>query len=378
MNGIYFDNAATGFPKSDGVFEAIKTAYYGCGNGGRGGHALAVAASRRIYACREALAALLGTEAENTVLCGGATLALNMAIKGLINGGEVLCSVMEHNAVLRPLYALAASGKIKLCFFAPSFESDEKTIAAALEAMPQKPTAVVLTHASNVTGMCLPVKRIFAEARRRGALCILDAAQTVGHTRVDFENTGADVICLAGHKGLYGPLGTGALAVRRGASLRFASIIEGGTGVATKDRQMPPRLPERLESGSADITGIAGLEAAIRELKINEKREKSLRLRLKKGMAEIIGVKLYGAESSAAYMPLLAFNLGKNPSERVAEELSSRGFYLRGGLHCAPLAHSALGSGKYGALRISLGRSNTEAECDSFLNALEDIKNLQL
>ncbi len=377
MNGIYFDNAATGFPKSDGVFEAMKAAFYGCGNGGRGGHALAAAASRRIYACREAVASLLGTEPERVVLCSGATLALNMAIKGLARG-EVLCSTLEHNAVLRPLYALADAGKIKLRFFAPSFESKEKTLDNALHAMGGKLSAVVLTHASNVTGMCLPVKRIFAEARRRGALCILDAAQTVGHSRVDFDSTGADVICIAGHKGLYGPLGTGALATRRGVSLNFSPLIEGGTGVATKDKQMPPRLPERLEAGSADITGIAGLEAAIRELRIEKEREKSLRLRLKKGLADIKVVKLYGADADAEYMPLLAFNLGKSSSERVAEELSKRGIYVRGGLHCAPLAHSALGTGRHGAVRISLGRGNSNADCDALLNALEDIKNLHL
>ncbi len=378
MNGIYFDNAATGFPKSDGVFEAMKAAFYSCGNGGRGGHVLAATASRKIYACREAVAALLGTEAENAVLCSGATLALNMAIKGLINSGEVLCSVMEHNAVLRPLYSLADAGKIKLRFFAPSFESEEKTFAAAVDAMPAKLSAVVLTHASNVTGMCLPVKRIFAEAKRRGALCILDAAQTVGHSRVDFDSTGADVICVAGHKGLYAPLGTGALVVRRGSYLHFGSLIEGGTGVATKDRKMPPRLPERLEAGSADITAIAGFESAIGELTIEKEREKSLRLRLKKGLATIKGVRLYGADAKADYMPLLAFNIRKAPSERVAEELSRRGIYVRGGLHCAPLTHSALGSGRYGAVRVSLGRGNSVADCDEFLNAVEAIKNLQL
>ncbi len=377
MNGIYLDNAATGFPKSDGVFEAIRAAYYGCGNGGRSGHTLAAAASRRIYACREAVASLLGTDAENVVFCSGATLALNMAIKGLAKG-DVLCSSMEHNAVLRPLYTLSDAGKIKLRFFSPSFENDEKTVQNALEAMRRGISAVVLTQASNVTGMCLPVRRIFAEAKRRGALCILDAAQTVGHTRVDFESTGADVICIAGHKGLYGPLGTGALAVRRGAKLHFGSLIEGGTGVATRDREMPPRLPERLEAGSADITGIAGLEAAIGELKVEKEREKTLRLRLKQGMRSIKGVKVYGADADAVYMPLLAFNLRKIPSERVAEELSRRGIYVRGGLHCAPLAHAALGSGHYGAVRISLGRSNTAADVDAVLNALEDIKDLQL
>ena len=377
MREIYLDNAATGFPKSDGVFAAIKAAYYGCGNGGRSGHARAAAASRKIYGCREAVASLLGTDAESVVLCSGATSALNMAIKGLAKG-EVLCSSMEHNAVLRPLYALSDAGIIKLRFFSPSFESDEKTVQNAVDAMHRGLSAVVLTHASNVTGMCLPVRRIFDEARRRGALCILDAAQTVGHTRVDFESTGADVICIAGHKGLYGPLGTGALAVRRGAKLRFRSLIEGGTGVATRDREMPPKLPERLEAGSADIMGIAGLEAAVNELRMEKEREKFLRLRLKQGMRSIKGVKLYGADADAVYMPLLAFNLRKTPSERVAEELSRRGIYVRGGLHCAPLAHAALGSGHYGAVRISLGRGNTASDVDEVLNVLEDIKDLQL
>ncbi len=379
MRTVYLDNAATGFPKSDSVFEAMRQAFYGCGNSGRGGHDLAVKASRTVFGCREALAKMLGTDTENIVLCSGATLALNMAIKGLAaEGGEVLCSVFEHNAVLRPLYALAKAGKIKLSFFTPSLVSDDKTVANALAALTAKTKLAVLTHASNVTGQCLPVKRIFTEAKRRGAVCVLDAAQTVGHKEVSFDSTNADVICLAGHKGLYAPLGTGALAVRRGFGGRFNSIIEGGTGVATREHGMPPRLPERLEAGSADITAIAGLLQACKEAKSDTERERTLRLRLKKGLEAIKGVKLYGADADSEYMPLVAFNVGKLPSDSTAEILAKHGLALRAGLHCAPLTHSAVGSSRYGAVRASLGRGNTEEDCDFLLNCIEDIKNLQL
>ncbi len=379
MRTVYLDNAATGFPKSDSVFEAMKKAYYGCGNSGRGGHELAVAAGNTVFECREALAKMLGTDAENVVLCSGATLALNMAIKGLASdGSEALCSVFEHNAVLRPLYALASAGRIRLNFFTPSLSVADKTITNAISAMTPKTKLLVLTHASNVTGQCMPVKKIFAEARRRGIVCVLDAAQTVGHSEVTFESTGADVICVAGHKGLYGPLGTGALAVRRGFKGRFASLIEGGTGVATREHAMPPRLPERLEAGSADITAIAGLLQACKESKTDTCRESELRLRLKKGLENIKGVRLYGADADSGYMPLVAFNVGRFPSDTVAEMLAKRGIALRAGLHCAPLAHSAVDSGRYGALRASLGRGNTEEDCDYLLNCIEDIKNLQL
>lgn len=374
MKTVYLDNAATLYPKSDSVLEAMKTAFYSCGNGGRSGHALSLAALDTVYGCREAIAALLGCESENVVLCSGATMALNMAIKGLASkGGGVICSTLEHNAVLRPLYALAAEGRIKHRFFAPSFESSDKTVKAFKAALTADTKLAVFTHASNVCGMCLPVKELCAVAREHGITTVIDCAQTAGHIPVNIGELGADVLCLAGHKGLGGPMGTGALVVNPDFKGQIGTVVEGGTGMASRERTMPPVLPERLEAGTANITGIAGLAAAVRELKLSPDREEALRLRLIKGLRAIRGVRIYGAEAEGLYVPVVLFNVGAMHSDTVAERLSEKGICVRGGLHCAPLAHGALGSGRYGGVRVSFGRGNTEKDCDALLLAVEEI-----
>lgn len=373
-NIVYLDNAATLYPKSDGVFEAVKKAFYGCGNGGRGGHPLSFAAADTVYGCRESLAKLFGTESENVVLCSGATLALNMAIKGLYKeGATVLCSVLEHNAVLRPLYALAAKGHIRLRFFSPSLKSSEETVAAFRSALTKNVALAVFTHASNVCGLCLPVKELCALARRKGVTTVVDCAQTAGHIPINIKELGADLLCVAGHKGLGGPMGTGALIVNPDFKGVINTIIEGGTGVASKERTMPIELPERLEAGTANIMGIAGLAAAAGELKLAPQREEALRVRLKEGLRSIKGVTVYGADAKATYAPLVLFNVDDIPSDTVAEKLALRGICVRGGLHCAPLAHVLLKSGAYGGVRASLGRGNTEKDCDELLAATEEI-----
>lgn len=374
MERVYLDNAATSFPKSDGVFAAMKAAFYGCGNGGRGGYDIAAAAAETVYDCRERLSALFGTVPENVVLCSGATLALNMAIKGLAaEKCTVLCSVLEHNAVLRPLYALSAAGRIKLKFFTPSFESGNDTASAFEKALSPDVKLAVFTHASNVCGMTLPAERLCRLASAHGVRTVVDCAQTAGHIPVNIAAIGADVICIAGHKGIGGPMGTGALLVHPKRGLWLSTLVEGGTGAAGREHFMPRLLPERLEAGTANITGIAGLSAAALELSINPEREKELRERIVSGLKGIKNVRLYGEGADVPYMPLVLFNVGKVPSETVAERLSERGICVRGGLHCAPLAHSALGTGRYGGVRVSLGKANTDADCDALLSAVEEI-----
>lgn len=373
-NIVYLDNAATLYPKSDGVFEAVKKAFYGCGNGGRGGHPLSFAAADTVYGCRESLAKLFGTESENVALCSGATLALNMAIKGLYKKGmTVICSLLEHNAVLRPLYSLAAKGYIKLRFFSPSLVSDEETVAAFRAALTKDVALGVFTHASNVCGLCLPVKELCALCRDRGITTVVDCAQTAGHIPINIRELDGDVLCIAGHKGLGGPMGTGALIVNPHRLLFFDTLIEGGTGVASRERTMPGVLPERLEAGTVNITGIAGLAAAVRELAIDVEREKALRQKLIEGLRAIKGVSVYGTEAAADYMPLVLFNVGDIPSDTVAEKLAARGICVRGGLHCAPLAHVLLKTGAYGGVRASIGRYNSEKDIHALLAATEEI-----
>lgn len=374
MKTVYLDNAATLYPKSAGVLRAMERAFWDCGNGGRGGHPLSLAAVDTIYRCREALSRLFGCESENVVLCSGATLALNMAIKGLApRGGGVICSTLEHNAVLRPIYALAAEGRIRQGFFSPSFESEEKTVAAFKAALKKGVRLAVFTHASNVCGMCLPVKELCHAARERGVLTVVDCAQTAGHIPLNIRELGADVICVAGHKGLGGPMGTGAMIINPEFSGIIGTVIEGGTGVASRDRFMPSVLPERLEAGTANVMGYAGLAAAAEELEPAPEREERLRVRLAEGLKSIKGVRVYGADAKADYAPVVLFNVEGIPSDTVAEGLAERGICVRGGLHCAPLAHRVLQTGAYGGVRASLGRGSTEEDCESLLLAVEEI-----
>ncbi len=373
MQRVYLDNAATLYPKSKGVLEAMERAFWDCGNSGRGGHPLAITATETVYNCREAVAALFGAEVQNTVLCAGATMALNMAIKGMASGGEVLCSTLEHNAVLRPVYALAGEGKVQLRLFTPSFVSDSQTVAAFKRAITKDTRLAVLTHASNVCGMCLPVKELCAIARERGITTVVDCAQTAGHIPVNIRDLGADALCIAGHKGLGGPMGTGALIISHRYRGNIATLIEGGTGVAAREPLMPRELPERLEAGTANITGIAGLLAACTELSLDKDGEEALRRYLVKELGRIKGVRVYGADADAEYTPVVLFNVGGIPSDTVAEELALRGIYVRGGLHCAPLAHRTLGSGAYGGVRVSLSRLNTKNDCDLLLKAVAEL-----
>lgn len=370
MNYVYLDNAATSHPKSDSVFRAIKTAYYTCGNGSRSGHPLSVAAADTVYSCREALAALFGTRAENVVLCSGATMALNMAIKGLSpKSGGILCSSFEHNSVLRPMYSLATDG-LRLGFFTPSVIDAAETLERAEAAIKGDVRLMVVTHASNVCGVCLPVKELCAMARRAGVLTVVDCAQTAGHMPISIKELGADVICVAGHKGLGGPMGIGALVVAEDSALRFKTLIEGGTGVSSRDRVMPPFLPERLEAGTANIIGIAGLLAACKELELEQEKEESLRRRTVDGLNDMGGVKVYAGDYRDGYAPVVAFNIKRLPSDRAAELLADQGIYLRSGLHCAPLTHSSLGTGGRGALRASFGRNNSQGDVDALLGAV--------
>ena len=245
MKTVYFDNAATAHPKSDAVLKAMERAFWECGNGGRGGHPLSLTAVHTLYRCREALARLFGCESENVVLCSGATLALNMAIKGLASaGGGVVCSTLEHNAVLRPIYALAVEGRIRQGFFSPSFETGEKTVSAFKTAIAKGVRLAVFTHASNVCGMCLPVKALCEAARERGVLTVVDCAQTAGHIPVNITELGADVICVAGHKGLGGPMGTGAMIINPEFRGILNTVIEAARALQAGTVLCPRCIPK--------------------------------------------------------------------------------------------------------------------------------------
>ena len=367
---VYFDNAATGFPKSDAVLRAMAEAHLRFGNPGRSGHSPARLAEEAVYKCRCLLADLFGSTPECVVLCASATAALNMAIKGLYpKGGEVVTSNMEHNAVMRPLHSLRLAQEITLKQFRVDLESDEKTVENFALCAGKYAGMAVVTHASNVCGRLLPLRKMREAVGREDFLFIADCSQTAGHISVDIRELGADVICIPGHKGLYGPMGTGALIVHPERKPYFRTVIEGGSGVFSISPEMPPMLPERLEAGTPNVCGIAGLAAALTEFSYPAK-EGALCELLADGLQQKSGIRVHGRADGGAYLPVVLFNREGTDPESVAEALSEKGICVRAGLHCAPQAHLALGTSETGGIRVSLGRSNTEDEVRRFLNAL--------
>ncbi|MBE6570676.1 MAG: aminotransferase class V-fold PLP-dependent enzyme [Ruminococcaceae bacterium] len=370
---IYFDHAATSWPKPQSVFNSISYALRERGgNPGRSGHKLSVNAARAIYECREAVCRLFSFDSpERVIFTQNTTYALNMAVKGLCRRGDhVLISNFEHNSVLRPLYSLLAYG-VEYSMFEASDENEEETIFCFKRAIKSNTKVAVVTAASNVCGKIMPIEKIAMICKTNNIKLIIDGAQAGGVYPFDFNRTGADVICLAGHKGLYGPQGTGIMICSH--SCEPESIIEGGNGMMSEDRTMGNFLPEKLEAGTLNTPGICGLRAGI-EYVISQTPERIFGTTLlltdyaTEGLSVIDGVRLYGTYSVKA--PIILFNkIGYSPSE-LATYLSERGICVRSGLHCAPTAHAALGSAPEGAVRISFGHNNTKNEIDRFLSAV--------
>lgn len=369
---IYLDNAATSFPKPPEVIRAAAGVMEKIGgNPGRAGHAGALAGARIMEKCRESAARYLGVSSpERIIFCFSCTDALNIAIKGMLHQGDtVLVSHGEHNAVMRPLMGYHAAGKITLRMLPPDARGllSPDTVRAAIG----PGTALcVLCHASNVTGVIQPAREIALACHERGVPLLLDAAQTAGTE--DLSAIPADMIAMPGHKGLLGPMGTGLLYVGKGLLPR--PLREGGTGSASESMLQPALLPDRLESGTANLPGIAGLcqglkfilhhRAAIAEY------EHFLARRLRQGLQNIPGVAVYGAED-APRVGVVSFNIRNMDSGEAADALSQKRFALRGGLHCAPAIHAWLGT--QGAVRASLGPFNTESDVDALLAAVSQM-----
>ncbi len=370
---IYLDNAATSFPKPPEVIRAVSGVMEKIGgNPGRAGHAGALAGGRILEKCREAAAEYLGIQApERIIFCFNCTDALNMAIRGTLHAGdEVLVSHAEHNAVLRPLMAYHDAGKITLRMLPPDERGllSPDTVRAAIG---PKTALCVLCHASNVTGIIQPARDIARACHSQGVPLLLDAAQTAGTE--DLAAVGADMIAMPGHKGLLGPMGTGILALGPGMLPR--PFREGGTGSASDSLRQPLMLPDRLESGTANLPGIAGLcqgiKFILRHRAAIAEYEQVLASRLKEGLAQIPGVKLYGGPEGLAQVAVVSFNVGQRDSGEAADFLSARRIAVRGGLHCAPSIHAYLGTS--GAVRASLGPYNTQQDVAALLSAVREM-----
>lgn len=374
---IYFDHAATSWPKPPQVLAAMRTAVTEKGgNPGRSGHVLSLRASRAIYECREEVCRLFSFEhPERVIFTSNTTYALNMAIKGLVGKGDhVLISNLEHNSVLRPLHRLSAHEEkgITYSMFDASDAADEETVFCFRRALRPNTRVAVVSAASNVCGRILPISKIAELCHARNIRLIVDGAQAGGVLPLDFSRLGADVLCLAGHKGLYGPQGTGIMICA--PDVEPESFAEGGNGVNSEEREMGDVLPERLEAGTLNTPGICGLCEGIRYVRRMTTEAifgKGLHLSryAAEGLLSCRGVTVYG--SYDIKVPVILFNKAGVEPGALAAYLAENGICTRSGLHCAPTAHQALGSAPAGGVRISFGCGNTKAEIDRFLRLVE-------
>ena len=345
---IYLDNGATSLHKPPGVYRAVLRAMERCANPGRGGHSAAMAAAETVFACREAAAGLFDCRPEQVVFTSNCTHGLNIAIRTLVKpGAKVVISGFEHNAVTRPLHALGADIRVA----GRRLFDRADTLTQWEQALKHGADAAVFTHVSNVFGYILPATELAALCRQYGVPFIVDAAQSAGMLPVRLGQWGADFIAAPGHKGLLGPQGTGVLLCGGEAE----PLLFGGTGSASAQQTMPQSLPERLEAGTLNVPGIAGLAAGIRYVRQvgTERifRRECLAAKSCVGMLKRLGYTVFsGADQSGT----LSF-LPPGDGEELAEYLSCRGIALRSGLHCAPLAHESAGTLDSGTLRISFG-----------------------
>lgn len=371
---IYLDNAATTLHKPPQVMDAVVRAMTAMGNAARGAHGGALEAARTVYNTRVKLARLFGCpRPDHVIFTANSTEALNIAISGLIRPGDhVITTDCEHNSVLRPLYRLEEGGAALDVVPADRLG---RVAYEDLEALLRPDTrAVVCTHASNLTGNVLDIARIGEMARRRGALLIVDASQTAGALPIDMEAMGIDVLCFTGHKGLMGPQGTGGLCVRPGVEIEPWKV--GGSGVHSYDRRQPREYPTRLEAGTLNGHGIAGLSAALdflREVGLEaiEAKEHALMDRFYQAVSAMDGVTVYGDFSQARRSAIVSLNIRDYDSAAVSDELSETyGVATRPGAHCAPRMHQALGTTDRGAVRFSFSWFNTQEEVDEAIRAV--------
>lgn len=376
---IYLDNAATTYPKPREVQAAVAEALrrYGA-NPGRAGHSMAMAASEEVFRCRSEAAELFHAPGPECVAFTlNCTHAVNYVIKGLLRPGDhVVVSCLEHNAVIRPLYALRSFGVTYT--EAEVFPGDnDSTVNAFRKALRPNTKLVMCTHASNVWGIRLPVERIAALVHQYGIPIAVDCAQSAGVLPINMQESGIDYLCAAGHKGLYGPMGTGMLITPYGSDL--ATVVEGGTGTESIRAEQPSGMPERMESGTQNMPGIAGLRAGIGFVrrygpeKIHEKETALLRA-LYRQLASMDGVQLYTPMPETRYgVPVLSFNVKGMQSETVGRELNGYGVAVRAGLHCAPAAHRRMGTVETGAVRISPSVFSTMQDMNGAANAVKRV-----
>ncbi len=369
---IYLDSAATTFQKPPSVAAAMAEAMATMSSPGRGGHRAAMLAADTAFACREALAELFHlSNPEQVVFTMNATHALNLAIKSLVPpGGRAVISGYEHNAVTRPLAALGAQVRVAR---APLFDPPAVLEAFARQITPDT-HAVICSHVSNVFGFVQPIEEIAALCRRHGIPLIVDASQSAGVLPLDMTALGAAFLAMPGHKGLYGPQGTGVLVCGEGVPVR--TLLEGGTGSMSIKQHMPDFLPDRLEAGTHNMPGIAGLLAGVRYVQERGeaaicRHERELAQMAVKDLQKLNGVQVFALPDLRAQTGVVSFRMEGRDAEDVGASLAAEDIAVRAGLHCAPLAHRSAGTLETGTVRVSVSDFNTPGEITHLIAAVK-------
>ena len=371
---IYFDAAATTFQKPPSVRRAVLRAMETMSSPGRGNYQSAALAAETVYACREEIGALFGVEdPENVVFTSNATHSLNLAIHSLVPpGGRVVISGYEHNAVTRPIHAIADL-QIHVVN-TPLF--DQPAMVRGFRDLVQEGTdAVICTHVSNVFGYILPIAEIAGICRERGVPLIVDASQSAGSLPIHMGELGAAFIAMPGHKGLYGPQGTGVL-LCAGAG---KPLLCGGTGSSSKEQSMPDFLPDRMEAGTHNVPGIAGLLEGVRFVRRTGveaigRHGRQLKEQLRRALAGDGRFRVFGTEDGRLQSGVLSLVPGEMDCETFCQAMAEAGFALRGGFHCAPFAHQTAGTIQSGTVRFSVSAFNTAGEVDALLERLRKQK----
>ena len=381
VSEVYLDNAATSWPKPAVVLEAIQDFFANAGgNTGRSGHRRSIASSRAVSLARERLADLLRAQSpDDLVFTKNGTEGLNIAICGLAPaGGRIVTTSLEHNSVMRPLRELERRGRCTVEVVA----ADGNTGAIDLDEWSGRVRApgaclAVATHASNVTGVLLPIAAMAAHAADAGVPFVVDSSQSAGHVPLSLPDLGASAVAMPGHKGLLGPSGTGLLYLAPGISVE--PLMRGGTGSQSELEVQPDFAPDRYEAGTLNAMGIVGLGAAaehLRELGVDRVQARLVELgrRFREGLADVDGIVMNGPVDAADGVGIASLNVDRVPCATVARMLDDEwGVMTRAGLHCSPAAHRSLGTAPHGTVRLSWGHDTSEAGIDVAIEALRTV-----
>lgn len=378
---IYLDNAATSWPKPPEVLKAMENVLEQAGgNPGRSGHRLSIAAARVVYDTREDIAQLFNCpDPLRVIFTANATYALNLGLYGLLKAGDhVVTSSMEHNAVMRPLRDLEQKG-VKLTVV-PCASDGTLNLREFAKAVTKGTRLVVMVHASNVTGTIMPIANVAKITHRAGAMLLVDAAQSAGVLPIDIQAMGIDLLAFTGHKGPLGPTGIGTLVIGKNVdTAQITPLIRGGTGSQSEKQEQPEFLPDKFESGTPNVVGIAGLGAGIRFIqkkgvKLIWEHEKHLIKTLREGLSVINGVKVYGSTNPDESVGIVSFTVRNKTVSEIGQRLDEEfGIMTRVGLHCAPAAHQTIGSFPEGTVRLAPGVFTTMDEIQQTLKAIAKV-----